>query len=157
MSRNNRMPATKLICGTFLKCCYIKVLKIDFTECSSSPQSSLFTTEIYHWNWAWETYIFIYFTVHYGFIISDLTDQYILSIEHRSWHVVGSQETFVERNMCNIVCCSHYLFSLWEAVEHSDWVLARSQWLGRRPAEAFHLSRNFAHHWWHFGQMTWPL
>lgn len=88
MSRNNRMLAPKLICGTLLKRCCIEVLKIDFTECSPPPPP---TTEIYHWNRGWETYIFTYVTVRSGFIISDSTDHYILSIQHRSWHVVGSQ------------------------------------------------------------------
>lgn len=48
MSRSNWMLAVKLICDALLNGCYIKVLKIAFTECTFPPHSSLPVTSIVH-------------------------------------------------------------------------------------------------------------
>ena len=48
MSRSNCMLAAKLICDALLNGCYIKVLKIAFTECTFPPDSSLPVTYIVH-------------------------------------------------------------------------------------------------------------
>ena len=52
---------------------------------------------------------YTYLCIFYRFIISDSTDQYIPSFEHRPWYLVGSQQIFVKLNMRNTICYLHYL------------------------------------------------
>ena len=114
MSRSNWMLAAKLICDALLNGCYNKVLKIAFTECTFPPHSSLRVTYIVHRELWLELSleninIFAYFTIPDRFTISDSTDQYIPSFEHRPWYLVGSQQIFVELNMRNTIRYLHDL------------------------------------------------
>ena len=96
---------------------------------------------------------YTYLCIFYRFIISESTDRYIPSFEHRSWYLVGSQQIFVELNVRNIICYLHYLLLYgrqWGMVIN----LARSQQLGRRPGESLELSEILAHYLQCFGLTT---
>lgn len=85
---------------------------------------------------------YTYLCIFYRFIISESTDRYIPSFEHRSWYLVGSQQIFVELNVRNIICYLHYLLlygrqwgmvinsqqgvSSWEGGQGSHWNFLKS-------------------------------
>ena len=64
------MLAAKLIFDVLFKCCYIKVLKINITECSFPPHSSLLITymvhrELFQYDWNWPgKYISLHILLH---------------------------------------------------------------------------------------------